>query len=52
MLLAVQGEVLGRTMLVSADLATSRLVRPFDHALKAVSSFCLVYPQRPSASAR
>lgn len=43
---AVQGEgvVLGRTMLVSADLATGRLVRPFDHALKAVSSFYLVYP--------
>ncbi|TIV42940.1 MAG: transcriptional regulator GcvA, partial [Mesorhizobium sp.] len=43
---AVQGEgvVLGRTMLVSADLATGRLVRPFEHALKAVSSFYLVYP--------
>jgi len=43
---AVQGEgvVLGRTMLVAADLATGRLVRPFDHALKAVSSFYVVYP--------
>jgi uncharacterized protein with GYD domain len=27
-----------------ADLATGRLVRPFDHALKAVSSFYLAYP--------
>ncbi|TPN56839.1 transcriptional regulator GcvA [Mesorhizobium sp. B1-1-4] len=43
---AVQGEgvVLGRTMLVAADLATGRLVRPFGHALKSVSSFYLVYP--------
>jgi len=28
-----------------ADLATGRLVRPFDHALKAVSSFYLAYPR-------
>ena len=43
---AVQGEgvVLGRTMLVAADLATGRLVRPFGHALKAISSFYVVYP--------
>ncbi|WP_319023045.1 LysR substrate-binding domain-containing protein [Mesorhizobium sp. B1-1-8] len=43
---AVQGEgvVLGRTMLVAADLAAGRLVRPFGHALKSVSSFYLVYP--------
>lgn len=43
---AVQGEgvVLGRTMLVAADLANGRLVRPFDHALKSVSSFYVVYP--------
>jgi LysR family transcriptional regulator, glycine cleavage system transcriptional activator len=43
---AVQGEgvVLGRTMLVAADLAAGRLVRPFKHTLKAVSSFHLVYP--------
>jgi LysR family glycine cleavage system transcriptional activator len=43
---AVQGEgvVLGRTMLVSADLAAGRLVRPFGHALKSVSSFYVVYP--------
>jgi LysR family transcriptional regulator, glycine cleavage system transcriptional activator len=43
---AVQGEgvVLGRTMLVAADLAAGRLIRPFRHALKAFSSFYLVYP--------
>lgn len=43
---AVQGEgvVLGRTMLVSADLASGRLVRPFKHSLKAHSSFYVVYP--------
>jgi LysR family transcriptional regulator, glycine cleavage system transcriptional activator len=43
---AVQGEgaVLGRTMLVADDLAAGRLVRPFKHALKAFSSFFLVYP--------
>jgi len=43
---AVQGEgvVLGRTMLVAADLAAGRLVRPFKHALQAVASFYLVYP--------
>jgi LysR family transcriptional regulator, glycine cleavage system transcriptional activator len=43
---AVQGEgvALGRTMLVADDLATGRLVRPFKQALKAYSSFYLVYP--------
>lgn len=43
---AVQGEgvVLGRTMLVAGDLAAGRLVRPFEHALNAYSSFYLVYP--------
>lgn len=43
---AAQGEgvVLGRTMLVSADLAAGRLVRPFAHALKSPSSFYLVHP--------
>ncbi|WP_376703527.1 transcriptional regulator GcvA [Mesorhizobium sp. ISC25] len=43
---AAQGEgvVLGRTMLVAADLAAGRLVRPFGHALKSPSSFYLVYP--------
>jgi LysR family glycine cleavage system transcriptional activator len=43
---AVQGEgvVLGRTMLVADDLAAGRLVRPFKHTLKAVSSFYVVYP--------
>ena len=43
---AVQGEgvALGRTMLVAADLAAGRLVRPFKHTLQAVSSFYVVYP--------
>lgn len=43
---AVQGEgvVLGRTMLVADDLAAGRLVRPFKHALRARSSFFVVYP--------
>ncbi|MFC2251896.1 transcriptional regulator GcvA [Labrys portucalensis] len=43
---AAQGEgvVLGRTMLVAADLAAGRLVRPFGHALKSLSSFYVVYP--------
>jgi LysR family glycine cleavage system transcriptional activator len=43
---AVQGEgvVLGRTMLVAADLAAGRLVRPFKHTLQAHSSFYVVYP--------
>ena len=43
---AAQGEgvVLGRTMLVSADLAAGRLVRPFEHGLKSPSSFYVVYP--------
>jgi LysR family glycine cleavage system transcriptional activator len=43
---AAQGEgvVLGRTMLVEADLAAGRLVRPFEHAVKSDSSFYLVYP--------
>lgn len=43
---AVQGEgvALGRTMLVAADLAAGRLIRPFKHSLKAHSSFYVVYP--------
>lgn len=43
---AVQGEgvALGRTMLVGGDLAAGRLIRPFEHAIKAYSSFYLVYP--------
>src|SRR5688572_25329573 len=43
---AVQGEgvALGRTMLVAADLAAGRLVRPFKHTLQAVSSFYVIYP--------
>lgn len=43
---AVQGEgvVLGRTMLVAGDLASGRLVRPFAHAVRSLSSFYLVYP--------
>jgi LysR family glycine cleavage system transcriptional activator len=39
-----EGVVLGRTMLVEADLVAGRLVRPFEHALKSPSSFYLVYP--------
>jgi LysR family glycine cleavage system transcriptional activator len=43
---AVQGEgvALGRTMLVAADLAAGRLVRPFNHTLQAAASFYVVYP--------
>ena len=43
---AAQGEgvALGRTLLVAADLAAGRLVRPFKNTLKAVSSFYVVYP--------
>jgi len=43
---AAQGEgvALGRTTLVTADLAAGRLVQPFEHALKSPSSFYLVYP--------
>ena len=43
---AAQGEgvVLGRTLLVASDLAAGRLVRPFKHSLKGVSSFYVVYP--------
>lgn len=43
---AAQGEgvVLGRTMLVTADIAAGRLVRPFGHAMPSHSSFYLVYP--------
>ncbi|HEY5756255.1 MAG TPA: transcriptional regulator GcvA [Steroidobacter sp.] len=43
---AVQGEgvALGRTMLVEADLAAGRLIRPFKPSLKATSSFYVVYP--------
>jgi LysR family glycine cleavage system transcriptional activator len=43
---AVKGEgiVLGRSTLVADDLAAGRLVRPFEQALKGVSSFYVVYP--------
>jgi LysR family transcriptional regulator, glycine cleavage system transcriptional activator len=43
---AVQGDgvALGRTMLVEGDLAAGRLIRPFEQALKAYSSFYVVYP--------
>lgn len=43
---AAQGEgvALGRTVLVADDLAAGRLARPFAHAVKARSSFYLVYP--------
>jgi LysR family glycine cleavage system transcriptional activator len=44
---AVQGEgvLLGRSALVSADLAAGRLVRPFDLSLKSRWSYYVVYPQ-------
>ncbi len=44
---AVQGEgvLLGRSALVSADLAAGRLVRPFDLSLKSRWSYYLVYPE-------
>lgn len=43
---AAQGEgvALGRSMLVAGDLAAGRLVQPFEHSLKAASSFYVVYP--------
>jgi LysR family glycine cleavage system transcriptional activator len=46
-----EGVVLGRTMLVSADLAAGRLERPFDHALKVVSSFLRGVPTRGQKAA-
>lgn len=44
---AVQGEgvLLGRSTLVSADLAAGRLVRPFDLALKSRWKYYVVYPE-------
>ena len=44
---AVHGEgvLLGRSALVSADLAAGRLVRPFGLALKSRSSYYVVYPE-------
>lgn len=39
-----EGVALGRSLLVADDLAAGRLARPFEHALKAYSSFYLVYP--------
>ena len=44
---AVHGEgvLLGRSALVSADLAAGRLVRPFDLALKSAASYYVVYPE-------
>ncbi|NGO51848.1 transcriptional regulator GcvA [Allomesorhizobium camelthorni] len=43
---AVHGEgvLLGRSALVSADLAAGRLVRPFDLALRSTSKYYIVYP--------
>jgi LysR family glycine cleavage system transcriptional activator len=43
---AVQGQgiLLGRSALVSADLAAGRLVRPFDLALKSRWNYYVVYP--------
>lgn len=44
---AVHGEgvLLGRSALVSADLAAGRLVRPFDLALKSRAKYYVVYPE-------
>jgi LysR family glycine cleavage system transcriptional activator len=44
---AVQGEgvLLGRSALVSADLASGRLIRPFDLALKSRWKYFVVYPE-------
>ncbi|MER8694494.1 transcriptional regulator GcvA [Mesorhizobium opportunistum] len=44
---AVHGEgvLLGRSALVSADLAAGRLVRPFDLALKSAARYYVVYPE-------
>jgi len=44
---AVQGEgvLLGRSALVSADLAAGRLIRPFDLGLKSRWKYYLVYPE-------
>lgn len=44
---AVQGEgvLLGRSALVSADLAAGRLVRPFELTLKSAASYYVVYPE-------
>ena len=44
---AVHGEgvLLGRSALVSADLAAGRLVRPFGLALKSRSKYYVVYPE-------
>jgi LysR family glycine cleavage system transcriptional activator len=44
---AVQGEgvLLGRSALVSADLAAGRLVRPFDLALSSRWRYYVVYPE-------
>lgn len=44
---AVQGEgvLLGRSALVSADLAAGRLVRPFELAPKSRWKYYVVYPE-------
>ena len=44
---AVHGEgvLLGRSALVSADLAAGRLMRPFDLSLKSRSKYYVVYPE-------
>ena len=49
---AVHGEgvLLGRSALVSADLAAGRLVRPFDLALKSRWKYYVVYPERRAAA--
>lgn len=40
-----EGVLLGRSALVSADLAAGRLVRPFDISLKSRWSYYVVYPE-------
>jgi LysR family transcriptional regulator, glycine cleavage system transcriptional activator len=40
-----EGVLLGRSALVSADLAAGRLVRPFGLALKSRSKYYVVYPE-------
>ena len=50
--LAGQGVALGRTSLVADDLASGRLVRPFDVSFRARISYWLVTPASPQIRAR
>lgn len=49
---AGQGVALGRTSLVADDLASGRLVRPFDVSFRARISYWLVTPPSPQIRAR